>query len=158
MADHIKTHVGDNGRICNSCGYYEKWDQFNKDKKGFKGCYSICKECKRKNHLNRYCPTKQRAKALKKRYGITMEQYEKMLVAQHHGCKICGISSEEHGRFLFVDHCHTTGKIRGLLCHSCNTAIGLLKENLGNFRKAMQYLSAAQGGLHKPGGLEELAD
>ena len=69
-----------------------------------------------------------------------------MLADQHHGCKICGISPEEYGKNLSVDHCHDTGKIRGLLCSGCNAALGLLKEDLGTFRKAMQYLTAAKGG------------
>lgn len=154
----FKTHIDDKGRVCTTCGHYKEWPEFIKDKNKAYGYKAKCKECKRKDYLNRYCPAKQRAKALKQKYGITTEQYEKMLAAQHQGCKICGISSEEHGRFLSVDHCHTTGKIRGLLCHSCNTAIGLLKENLGNFRKAMQYLSAAQGSLHEPSAFEELTD
>jgi CRISPR/Cas system-associated protein Cas10 (large subunit of type III CRISPR-Cas system) len=154
----FKTHIDDKGRVCTFCMHYKEWAEFAKDKDRPFGYRPVCKECRRKDQLKRYCPTKERAKELKKKYGITMEQYDEMLVAQHHGCKICGVSPEEHGKNLAVDHCHDTGQIRGLLCSYCNTAIGLFKEDLANFRKAMQYLTAAQGSLEKPGALEKLTD
>lgn len=153
-----KVHVDDNGRVCTNCGQYKNWNQFNKKKKGCRGHLNLCKECGRKQQSKLYCPKKKRERDLKKIYGITMEQYEEMLAAQHYGCKICGISPEEHGKSLVVDHCHNTRKVRGLLCNHCNIGIGHLKEDLGNFRKAMQYLSAAKSGLHEPGGLEHFAD
>lgn len=55
-------------------------------------------------------------------YGITLEDYEKMLESQNGGCAICG--RVPTGRALHVDHDHKTGLVRGLLCHSCNHAIG----------------------------------
>lgn len=67
------------------------------------------------------------------KYRIGNAEYERMFVAQNGLCAICGkVESKMHGekrRDLSVDHCHTTGRIRGLLCHSCNRGIGLLKDD-----------------------------
>jgi hypothetical protein len=68
---------------------------------------------------------------LKHRYGITAAEYDRMFAEQHGVCAICGKPADatqpKHwGRKLAVDHCHDTGKVRGLLCFSCNTGVGLL--------------------------------
>ena len=69
-----------------------------------------------------------RAAQIKKRYGITIEQYDKRLVEQGHGCAICG--KPPHDRFcLSVDHNHVTCKARGLLCQRCNVAIAVLESD-----------------------------
>jgi hypothetical protein len=73
-------------------------------------------------------------------YGLTLEEYEIMLIKQNYSCAACGTSQNSLSRQLDVDHCHTTGKIRGLLCVSCNTALGLLKEDKERAKKLFQYL------------------
>jgi hypothetical protein len=77
-----------------------------------------------------------------KRYGITVEQYDTLLAKQGGGCAICG--AKEPGRkaakYFNVDHEHVGGKVRGLLCHSCNLAIGHLKDRSELCRNAAQYL------------------
>ena len=81
---------------------------------------------------------------LKNNYGITTEDYERMLSEQDNKCKIClgsGFSmKKEHKVLLVVDHCHTTGRVRGLLCHNCNRALGLLKDKEDNLLRAIEYL------------------
>jgi len=78
-----------------------------------------------------------------RRYGITLSEYDKMLSDQNGVCKICGSGdSKRSGQYLMVDHCHSTGKVRGLLCSPCNSALGLLGENISNFHNAINYLSA----------------
>ncbi len=79
---------------------------------------------------------------LKKMYGIDLDEYLVMLDAQGGVCAICG-EKEKDSRFeyLSVDHCHTTGKVRGLLCNACNRAIGGLKDNPELLRKALLYLT-----------------
>lgn len=77
---------------------------------------------------------------LKRIHGITHEDYLTMLKKQQYKCLIC---KQDHSIFkdgLVVDHCHATGKIRGLLCPFCNTGIGLLKENPTILRRAIHYL------------------
>lgn len=81
-------------------------------------------------------------KLLQKRYGITQEQYSQMLVAQDSRCKICAAPNGTHGRRLAIDHCHTTGEIRGLLCMNCNQGLGKFKDDLQLLDKAKDYLSA----------------
>ena len=68
-------------------------------------------------------PSRARGKWLKYRYGITLEDYDAMLVAQGGGCALCQRFPNE-GRRLAVDHDHETGRIRGLLCNPCNVMLG----------------------------------
>lgn len=56
--------------------------------------------------------------------GMTLEDYDKLLDAQHSCCAICGMTQVEHKKRFFIDHCHKTGKPRGLLCHRCNSMLG----------------------------------
>ena len=76
-------------------------------------------------------------------YGITIDQYNEMFSKQNGCCGICGKhqSNEEMGRRLAVDHCHTTKKVRGLLCRKCNTALGLFRDNPELIQKALSYLN-----------------
>lgn len=66
---------------------------------------------------------------LKKKYGITFEDYTQMLTEQSSGCAICGLGLVEGKKLFPVDHDHITGKVRGILCFKCNIALGLLKDN-----------------------------
>tara|TARA_R110000868_G_scaffold403088_1_gene679950 strand:- start:1740 stop:2123 length:384 start_codon:yes stop_codon:yes gene_type:complete len=94
-------------------------------------------------------PAKMKAIDLKKKYGLPMEEYVEMLLDQKGVCKICkqpeiAIDHRTHKlRSLAVDHNHTTGDIRGLLCTTCNTAIGLLREDANLFEAASNYLKEA---------------
>ena len=76
---------------------------------------------------------------LKKMFGITIQDYDEMLESQNGGCKICG--GKDKSFRLAVDHCHGTGKIRGLLCSKCNRGIGCFKDSTDLLRKAIEYLS-----------------
>lgn len=72
-------------------------------------------------------------------YGITVEEYEAMLEAQHGGCYICGAEPKAR-RALDIDHDHASGKVRGLLCSSHNRAIGLLGDDPELLLAAHAYL------------------
>ena len=87
--------------------------------------------------------------ALKSKYGITKDQYMALLEAQNYKCKICGLTSAtqaaKSGRkrvptALVVDHCHETGRIRGLLCSNCNSMLGMARDNPVTLLRAIQYL------------------
>lgn len=78
--------------------------------------------------------------SLKRLYGITLEDYNRLLTEQNSCCAICNLHETAHNGRLHVDHCHTTGKVRGLLCHGCNTGIGLFKESEDIMLKAIGYL------------------
>jgi hypothetical protein len=77
---------------------------------------------------------------LKKRFGITLEQFNQMYIVQNGKCLICDATESNLGHRLAVDHCHITGKIRGLLCKSCNVGIGHLKDNIETLKRAIKYL------------------
>lgn len=79
-----------------------------------------------------------RNQLLKKNFGINLETYKLMLSEQNNVCAIC-LKSEEK-RSLAVDHCHKTGKIRGLLCSFCNQSIGMMSDNVENIIRAAEYL------------------
>lgn len=71
---------------------------------------------------------------------FTTEEYTNLLVEQNYGCAICGAKSNKNGSRLCVDHCHTTGNIRGLLCHDCNTTLGKFNDDISLLLKAITYL------------------
>lgn len=74
-------------------------------------------------------------------YGLTPEAYTALEESQNYKCRICGKhKNETTHRVLDVDHDHDTGRIRGLLCNSCNAGLGLFKDNQTNLLRAIQYL------------------
>jgi hypothetical protein len=79
---------------------------------------------------------------LRKNYGITLEQYNDMLVKQNNCCACCKQPTEASGRNgLHVDHSHTTKEVRGLLCSQCNTGIGKFREDVNTLQNAINYLN-----------------
>ena len=76
---------------------------------------------------------------LKRKFGLTEEDYQTRLEEQDGGCYICG--GDNNGRTLHVDHDHKTGKIRALLCYSCNTLLGYAHDNVDILESAIDYLS-----------------
>lgn len=99
---------------------------------------SSCKSCERK---------RRRAQHLKSLYNIDCSEYGKLLAKQGYKCAICDKKlkkSKKEGKHAAVDHCHKTGKIRGILCHQCNRGLGMLGDTLCQLKKAVKYLSEAQ--------------
>ncbi|NDB61103.1 recombination endonuclease VII [bacterium] len=77
-----------------------------------------------------------------KNYGLDLKDYQKLLEAQNHKCAICGSPPPNNRKTrLSIDHCHKTGKVRGLLCDRCNRSIGLLKDDVSILKKAIEYLN-----------------
>lgn len=74
-----------------------------------------------------------------RQYGLTREQVENQLSLQENRCKICGDETK-----LVIDHCHATGKFRGMLCSQCNRGIGCLKDNPAILRKGAEYIEVHQ--------------
>ena len=79
---------------------------------------------------------------LKTRYGITEEQYDLMSANQNNCCAICKEKSEVN---LSVDHCHSSGKVRGLLCKNCNLGLGYFQDNTNRINEAIEYLNKTKG-------------
>lgn len=82
---------------------------------------------------------KVRNNEIKKAYGITFQDYERMLAEQNGVCWICE-EEDPHGR-LAIDHCHITKKIRGLLCRNCNRALGAFRDDIKRLQKAIDYIN-----------------
>ena len=101
-----------------------------------------------KNNPDRYNFLQWRS-ALKRKYNITVEDYEKLLAIQNEVCAIClnpetYVYNDRQYR-LAVDHCHTTGKVRGLLCKDCNQILGRFNEDTDRFQRAIKYIEAHKG-------------
>lgn len=93
-----------------------------------------------RNAAQRETGEKRTARALRA-YGITLDEYKAMLAAQDGRCAICGAeSSDASKRRLCVDHCHGTGRVRGLLCGKCNIGIGQFNHDVDLLTKAIGYL------------------
>lgn len=84
---------------------------------------------------------RERDRFLRHHYGITLEQYEQMIKVQDNKCAICGCEFEERPH---MDHCHATGKLRKLLCGTCNKGLGLFRDDPALLRKAAEYLEQFQ--------------
>jgi hypothetical protein len=152
---------------CARCGATKPVSQFFRSKVRPDNCSVYCKTCQmaacaetraRHPHLHRRAgerwrqrnPDYGRFRGLYRRYGITRQDYEAMLQAQDGRCAICG-SDDPRGtirnggeKSFSVDHCHETGKIRGLLCAPCNVAIGQLQHSEEILLSAIRYLKSSE--------------
>lgn len=112
------------------------------DKEAYKRFHAKHKDRIAEKRRENYDPEKERWLRLFYKYGITKDQYNVMWENQEGCCAICDLHQSESDRVLVVDHCHTTGEIRGLLCHICNSGIGKLKDSPMLLRKAADYLES----------------
>jgi len=78
---------------------------------------------------------------LKRLYNITVEEYDKIYSLQGGCCAICGVHQKDLKYRLHVDHNHTTGQVRGLLCRMCNTLLGNCKEDIITLQAASNYIN-----------------
>lgn len=90
-------------------------------------------------------PDKYADKELRKTHGISLEQFRAVSESQGNVCKICGGTPKT--KRLHVDHCHTTNKIRGLLCERCNMALGLFDDDVERIHRAAEYVAKSDTGL-----------
>ena len=117
--------------------YMRKWREANREKAN-----TYSREHKASNRIA------QRASKLKERYGITLEEYDTMLLEQNGGCKICGSPDPKRkgSKHLVVDHCHDTGAVRGLLCYRCNVGLGNFEDDLNLLLYLTNYASIRSNG------------
>jgi len=117
--------------------------------KGRMRAYSIKNKNKiQEKHQEYYTKTREKILQEKKeyhlkvKYDLTPQKYQEMLEAQNGVCAICGgINNTSKRTKLYVDHCHDSNTVRGLLCDSCNRGLGNFKDNMSNLSKAIQYLT-----------------
>ena len=117
---------------CKKCGEEKPLEEYNKHPQTKDRLRTDCKQCQAKANADLN---------LKRNYGITLEDYDRMLEEQEGKCKICG-TTEPNGKGRFhVDHNHDTQEVRGLLCHNCNRGIGYLRDDVSIILKALEYLN-----------------
>lgn len=121
-------------KTCSKCKEDKEVKEFFKDKAKNDKLSTICKRCT----SNRRTLS---------RYGITMDTYDNMLVSQGGTCAICRTDQVGgRGGLFHIDHCHATGKVRGLLCHNCNIGLGAFKDKPIVMSNAIQYLRETSDG------------
>ncbi len=127
-------------KVCSECGDCKSVSEFYKNKRHADGRprhASVCKLCYAKVQRRYYLVSK---------YGITIDDYMEMLASQDFGCAICEVKENAYGqvsgRAFAVDHNHETGKVRGLLCQTCNRMLGLAGDSVERLKKSLDYLEA----------------
>ena len=120
-------------KTCRQCRETKPIGAFAKQHTAPGGHRSECRPCR---------ATADREYLLGKRFGITPADYDSMLASQSGGCALCGVKTPG-GRWarFHVDHDHATGRVRGLLCHGCNVALGQLGDSAEGLLRAYQYVS-----------------
>jgi len=143
-----------NKRKCTSCNKVKSLSQYGSCSNGANGKRRQCKECRNNYRKKRYktnpeyykkLKEQRRSGMLKIRYGITSKEYDSMLKQQNNKCAICHKDSNYMSKRLAVDHCHKTGKIRALLCDSCNNILGRAKDDPDLLLRCSEYLLEYQG-------------
>lgn len=154
-------------KTCRKCGVTKTFADFSLSRQATETQNSVyrsdCKECCSARALQWFHNNKERHRETKHRwvmektYGISAEKYAEMLVQQNGVCAICGEDeAKAHGRTgtkfrLCVDHCHITGRVRGLLCQTCNRVIGLFKDDVERHLHAIDYLRKNSSEQAPPG-------
>lgn len=153
----------ENMKHCKKCNETKSVDDFHRDKTATDGRTSYCKECQKAKSRANYKANPERAKEYernrrqddpdrdrrqnyRRKYGITLEQYNVMLEAQNGVCAVCQQPERRaETSNLAVDHCHETGEVRGLLCSNCNRALGLLADDPKRITALADYLTKSDG-------------
>lgn len=120
---------------CARCRIEKERSAFSRNYKNKDTLEAYCKVCRSTIKKDQY------KSRLAGKYGITLQDYNRMIIEQDGRCAIC-LSDDPRGRGgnFHIDHCHSSNTVRGLLCANCNTAIGLLFENIETLANAIQYL------------------
>lgn len=148
-------------KICRDCGRGPDEVNFTYNKRSADKLDYLCSECKSKRYNEHYYEKLQTERArnrkryeserdtrsnshYKRKYGITVDTYKEMLAEQSGVCAIChkpeSACSKGNILPLAVDHCHKTGKVRGLLCNRCNRVLALFDDDIEIMKSAIDYL------------------
>lgn len=128
-------------KVCIHCGERKPLNLLVKNKNMKDGYKNECKSCHNSLQKERYYLVPKgerhdRDKYLQRMHGISEDEYNMLVLEINSHCECCGKIFDK----LFVDHCHNTGRIRGLLCRLCNSGIGMLGDDLEGLVKAVRYL------------------
>ncbi len=78
------------------------------------------------------------------KYGVSCEDYKNLMEKANNSCEICGTTECATGNGLAIDHCHSTGKVRGILCQACNTALGSFRDDPDLIQRAINYIKESK--------------
>lgn len=135
--EFIQNLIDQNLKECGKCKEVKSIQNFGFDKYTKHGYASNCKQCISTSKLG-----KNKFLALKTKYGVTPTKYNELLTTQNYKCGVCNTSLLTlDNRHIHLDHCHTTGKVRGILCSYCNLGLGNFKDNIENLKNAITYLN-----------------
>ncbi|MFJ2293181.1 endonuclease VII domain-containing protein [Streptomyces sp. NPDC087894] len=129
----VKVPVQRGHKRCPQCGEVKPHDQWERNKSSSDGWSSYCRPCRAERNRVSY---------FQRKYGLSPADLGDLIAAQKSVCCICLTAPAEH-----VDHCHKTGRVRGVLCFSCNAALGQLKDRPDAIRRAAAYV---EGNAWKP--------
>ncbi len=120
-------------KTCNKCHQELPETSFHKRtyRTGKVGLQPSCKQCAHKGRKKYYKPHEY----MRRKFSLTEQEYSELMEVQT--CEVCG---SDFGDKKCIDHCHKTEKIRGVLCHKCNTALGLVNDDPRILNKLSQYL------------------
>jgi hypothetical protein len=141
-------------KVCPKCNIEKPSSDFHKERANKDGLHYMCKLCNSERSKKRYRENREKINRYHKEwtkdnkdiirngsyqrlYGISLDDYNEMLEEQNNSCYICEDDSQSP---LFVDHCHSNGKVRGLLCKKCNSALSFFKEDPRILERAIDYL------------------
>ena len=124
-------------KTCTRCLQELPNDQFHKRtmQGGKEGLQPKCKPCQTELRRSYYKPHEY----MRRKFNLSEEQYTELMMAEV--CQVCG---QDFGKKKCIDHCHSKEKIRGILCHKCNTALGLVGDNVQTLSKLIRYLEQSE--------------
>ena len=138
-------------KTCSKCGVEKPLTEFSKNRSRKDGLFHYCKPCSvAAARASASKPAgKLRAQSWKlKQYGISLEDFERMLAEQEGRCAVCKVELQVGGSCktcVVVDHCHDTGKVRGLLCSRCNVSIEMAGGTATRLRALADYVETHEG-------------
>lgn len=130
--------------MCEQIKSYEEFYKRNNRKLGVHSRCKVCIKANFKKYIANRSPSKPKTQSQYKdsnlrRYGLNLEKFNAMLEKQGGSCKVCYGPSMGKGTY-HVDHDHKTGKVRGLLCHKCNVALGMVQDSKSHLLALINYL------------------
>lgn len=145
-SDNVKND--DDLKRCPNCEITKNKNEFYKSSDRYDGRQSWCIECSKLREERRKLEPNYKAQKRKatnkcrrfKNYGITQEQYDALYIKQEGKCAGCQKHQIDLPKSLAVDHCHSTNKVRGLLCDLCNRALGLVYDSQETLKRLEMYL------------------
>lgn len=130
-------------KVCPDCQIEKPASAFNTDKRNSTGLYTYCRPCKYLRYKAYRTPEQRRLERVKACYGLSPEEYTALKAAANNTCQTCGTpEGDSKPTKLVVDHCHETGKVRGMICDKCNRALGLVGDNIQTLQNLITYLNS----------------